>query len=211
MLLRFHLKDVCTVGHYLGVLLVIFGALMLVPAAVAACFGETAEGMGYVFSSGLTALLGALLCLLKAGRLDRRRSLLLCGFGWVLLGFVAAIPLYLSGCFEDFLGAFFDSVSALTSTGVTCLPDVEHLSYAQSSWRTLLSLAGGQAIIVSALYLGFFGDGGYSARNSARSRREDAFRTQSQTSRVAQILSAQVTTTLSRYFGGVGFSGNICR
>ena len=172
MLLRFHLKDVCTVGHYLGVLLVIFGALMLVPAAVAACFGETAEGMGYVFSSGLTALLGALLCLLKAGRLDRRRSLLLCGFGWVLLGFFAAIPLYLSGCFEDFLGAFFDSVSALTSTGVTCLSDVEHLSYAQSSWRTLLSLAGGQAIIVSALYLGFFGDGGYSARDSARSRRD---------------------------------------
>lgn len=172
MLLRFHLKDVCTVGHYLGVILVVFGALMLMPAAIAACFGETSEGMGYVFSSGLTALAGALLCLFKAGRLDRRRSLLLCGFGWVLVGFFAAIPLYLSGCFEGFLGAFFDSVSALTSTGVTCLEDVEHLSYAQSTWRTLLSLAGGQAIIVSALYLGFFGDGGYSARNSARSRRD---------------------------------------
>lgn len=36
-------------------------------------------------------------------------------------------------------------------------------------------------------------------------------RTQSHTSRVAQILSAQVTTTLSLYFGGVGFRGNICR
>ncbi|MGN0038441.1 MAG: potassium transporter TrkG [Coriobacteriales bacterium] len=172
MLLRFHLKDVCTVGHYLGVILVISGALMLMPAAIAACFGETSEGMVYVFSSGFTAFAGALLSLLKAGRLDRRRSLLLCGFGWVLVGFFAAIPLYLSGCFDGFLGAFFDSVSALTSTGVTCLEDVEHLSYAQSTWRTLLSLAGGQAIIVSALYLGFFGDGGYSARDSARSRRD---------------------------------------
>ncbi|MGN0072614.1 MAG: potassium transporter TrkG [Coriobacteriales bacterium] len=172
MLLRFHLKDVCTVGHYLGVILVVIGVLMLVPAAIAACFGETSEGMAYVFSSGFTAFFGALLCLLKAGRLDRRRSLLLCGFGWVLVGFFAAIPLYLSGCFDGFLGAFFDSVSALTSTGVTCLEDVEHLSYAQSTWRTLLSLAGGQAIIVSALYLGFFGDGGYSARDSTRSRRD---------------------------------------
>lgn len=172
MLPRFHAKDFSTVGHYLGVLLVITGSLMFVPVIVAALFGERAQIPLFVFGAGLTLLVGSLLRLLRASQLDRRRSLLLCGFGWVLIALFAAVPMYLSDEFTSFVAAFFDSVSMLTSTGVTCLPDVEHMSHAQSTWRTVLSLAGGQAIIITALYLGFFGDGGYSARDNARARHD---------------------------------------
>ncbi len=172
MLPRFHAKDFLTVGHYLGVLLVITGSLMFVPVLVAAVFDEQAQIPLYMFGAGATLLAGSLLRLLKAARLDRRRSLLLCGFGWIVVAFFAAIPLYLSDEFSSFLNAFFDSVSMLTSTGVTSLTDVEHISHAQSTWCTILSLAGGQAIIITALYLGFFGDGGYSARDNARARRD---------------------------------------
>ena len=172
MLPRFHAKDFLTVGHYLGVLLVITGSLMFVPIIVAAVFDERSQIPLFVFGAGATLLVGSLLRLLRASTLDRRRSLLLCGFGWVLVAAFAAIPMFLSDEFTSFLGAFFDSVSMLTSTGVTTLSDVEHLSHTQSTWRTLLSLAGGQAIIITALYLGFFGDGGYSAAENARARRD---------------------------------------
>lgn len=172
MLPRFHAKDFLTVGHYLGVLLVITGCLMFAPVVVAAFFGEQDQVSLYVFGAGITLLTGSLLRLLKAARLDRRRSLLLCGFGWIVVAFFAAIPLYLSEEFSNFLTAFFDSVSMLTSTGVTALTDVEHISRAQSTWCTVLSLSGGQAIIITALYLGFFGDGGYSAVDNARARRD---------------------------------------
>ncbi len=172
MLPRFHAKDFLTVGHYLGVLLVINGSLMFVPALVAALYQEQAQASVFVFGAGLSLLAGSVLRLLKAARLDRRRSLLLCGFAWVLVAAFAAVPMYLSEEFSSFLAAFFDSVSVLTSTGVTSLMDVEHMSHAQSTWRAVLSLAGGQAIIVTALYLGFFGDGGYSARENARARHD---------------------------------------
>lgn len=172
MLPRFHAKDFLTVGHYLGVLLVINGSLMFVPAVVAALYQEQAQVSLFFFGAGLSLLAGSVLRLLRASRLDRRRSLLLCGFAWVLVAAFAAVPMWLSDEFDGFLPAFFDSVSMLTSTGVTSLMDVEHMSHAQTTWRTVLSLAGGQAIIITALYLGFFGDGGYSARDNARARHD---------------------------------------
>ena len=161
-----------TVGHYLGVLLVVNGSLMFVPAVVAALYQEQAQVSLFVFGAGLSLIAGSVLRLLRADKLDRRRSLLLCGFGWVVVAAFAAVPMYLSDEFSSFLAAFFDSVSMVTSTGVTSLMDVEHMSHAQATWRTVLSLAGGQAIIITALYLGFFGDGGYSASDNARARHD---------------------------------------
>lgn len=172
MLPRIHAKDFATVTHYLGVLLIITGLAMLLPLVVALAFNEYACACDYLFGAGLSCLAGALLRLFKPAKLDRRRSLLLCGIGWVVVAFFATMPLFLEGGFQSFLYAFFDSVSALTSTGVTTLQDVDHLSYSQTTWRTVLSLGGAQAIVLIGLYLGFFGDGGYSARDNARVRRD---------------------------------------
>lgn len=172
MLPRIHAKDFATVAHYLGVLLIITGAAMALPLAVAFAFNETASAYQYLFSGALSCFVGALLRLFKPAALDRRRSLILCGVAWVVVAFFGAIPLYLNGGFSSFLNAFFDSVSALTSTGVSMLSDVDHLPYAQITWRTVLTVGGAQAIIIIALYLGFFGNGGYSARDNARARRD---------------------------------------
>lgn len=172
MLPRIHAKDFATVAHYLGVLLIITGAAMALPLAVALAFNELASAYHYLFGGALSSFVGALLRLFRPAQLDRRRSLILCGVSWVVVAFFGAIPLYLDGGFPSFLNAFFDSVSALTSTGVTMLSDVDHLPYAQITWRTVLTVGGAQAIIVIALYLGFFGNGGYSARDNARARRD---------------------------------------
>lgn len=183
MLSRFNAKDFATVAHYLGSLLLLTGLLMLIPVAVSVVFDEHACAVQFFFSGALSCLVGALLHLFKPLRLDRRRSLLLCGVSWVVIAFFAAIPLYLSGDFHDFLNAFFDSVSAITSTGVTALQDIDHISYGQATWRVVLSLSGGQAIIVIALYLGFFGEGGYSASDNARARQDSTLASLRQTGR----------------------------
>lgn len=183
MLSRFNAKDFATVAHYLGSLLLLTGLLMLIPVAVSVVFDEHACAVQFFFSGALSCLVGALLHLFKPLRLDRRRSLLLCGVSWVIIAFFAAIPLYLSGDFHDFLSAFFDSVSAITSTGVTVLQDIDHISYGQATWRVVLSLSGGQAIIVIALYLGFFGEGGYSASDNARARQDSTLASLRQTGR----------------------------
>lgn len=172
MLPRFHLIDFSTAGHHLGTVLVVCGILMLVPAGVAGFTGELSCVSDYLAGAGVTVFVGALLRLLKYRRLDRKRSLLLCGAGWIAAALFCAIPLYLSNNFNNYFDAFFDSVSALTTTGVSLLPDVEHLSNAQVTWRALMSLGGGLSVVIIALYLGFFGEGGYSARENARVRHD---------------------------------------
>lgn len=165
MLPRFHWTDISTVGHYLGVLIILTGALMLVPAAVALLFGEMRSCVGFVFGAGLSFLVGSLLRLLRASALDRRRSLLLTGLSWLVIAAFAAVPFYLTGDFDSTADALFDAVSALTTTGATLAGDLDHLGYAHIVWRALLTLVGGMAVVFIALYLGFTGEGGAQVLN----------------------------------------------
>lgn len=159
MLPRFHWSDITTVGHYLGVLILLTGVAMLVPAIVALAFGETHQLGAYVAGMGLCACAGSALRLLKQRELERRRLLLLVGFGWIAIGIVASIPLYLSGSYVTWFDSLFDAVSSLTSTGVTIARDVDAMSHAQITWHAIMSFLGAQAVITIALYSGFFGEG----------------------------------------------------
>ena len=154
----------------MGMIVVLTGVLMAIPLVVALAFAEYSCAADFLFSAGVCILIGAVLMLLKPNRLDRRRSLLLCGFGWVIVGVLAAIPLYLSGDFKSFLDATFDAVSALTTTGVSVVDDIDRISYSQVTWRAVLSLMGAQCIIIMAMYLGFFGTGGYTPQQNAAAR-----------------------------------------
>lgn len=159
MLPRFHWSDITTVGHYLGVLILFTGAAMSVPALVALAFGEERQLGAFLIGIGACLVLGAALSFFKSRRMDRRRSLLLVGFGWIAIGFVASIPLLASGSFDSLFDALFDSVSALTTTGVTLVNDVDALGYSQITWRVMLSFGGALAVVIIAMYSGFFGEG----------------------------------------------------
>lgn len=159
MLPRFHWSDITTVGHYLGLVIVLTGAAMCVPAVIALAFGEFRQLGAFIVGIGVCLVVGASLQFLRSYGLDRRRSLLLVGFGWMVIGFMCAVPLTLSGSYDSMFDALFDSVSALTSTGVTLLSDVDTLSYSQVTWRVVMSFTGAMTIIVIAAYSGFFGEG----------------------------------------------------
>lgn len=173
MLPRFHWSDITTVGHYLGVLILLTGAAMCVPAAIALAFGEYRQFGAFLAGIGVCFSIGSALRFLRSRGLDRRRSLLLVGFGWLAIGIVAAVPFMLSGAYESWFDALFDSVSALTSTGVSLAQDIDGLGYAQVSWHVIMSFAGALAVIIIALYSGFFGEG---PRLSLMSGRRDGAR-----------------------------------
>ena len=173
MLPRLHWADVLTVGHYLGVLVILTGVLMVIPLAVAGLFGEVKNVVAFVFGMGVCFTAGALLRLCRPHKLDRRCSLLLTGVGWIVVAFAASIPLYLSGDFSSYVNALFDAVSSLTTTGATLADDIDHLGYAQVMWRSVLTLFGGQTVIAIALYFGLFGEGGYALVAGSRSRGDE--------------------------------------
>ena len=65
--------------------------------------------------------------------------------------FFGAIPLYFSSLDLTFTDAFFESVSGITTTGSTILPDIEELQRNFLVWRSLLQWLGGIGIIVMAI------------------------------------------------------------
>lgn len=159
MLQRFTLDDVRTIGHYLGVLILFMSVALAVPLVVALVAQEWKPAANYLLAVGVSLTLGSALRLLRVNpvRLSRRQALAVTGFAWIVLAFIAAIPLFLSGHYNRFIDALFEGVSGLTTTGASLTVDLDHLSYADNIWRFMMTLLGGLGLIVVALSLGLFG------------------------------------------------------
>lgn len=156
---RFTLYDVRVIGHYLGVLVLFSCLALLVPFVTAIACGEWAPAAHYLLTIGVALIVGSGLRFLRIdpGRLNRQQALAVTGFAWIVLAFVATIPLYLSGHYMNYLDALFDGVSGLTTTGASVIVDLDHLSNADNMWRFMMHLLGGFGLIVVALSFGLFG------------------------------------------------------
>lgn len=67
---------------------------------------------------------------------------------WILMSLFGALPFYISGCIPNFIDAFFETVSGLTTTGATILRDVETLPKSLLFWRSFSNWIGGMGILV---------------------------------------------------------------
>lgn len=156
---RFTWYDIRVIGHYLGMLVLFSSVALLAPLITAIIFQEWIPASHYLFSIGLSLIVGSALRFMRIepGRLNRQQALVVTGLAWVVLAFMATIPLYLSGHYDTFLDAMFDGVSGITTTGVSIISDLDHLSYADSMWRFVMILLGGLGLVVVALSFGLFG------------------------------------------------------
>lgn len=163
---RFRLDDIRIVLHYTGVLVVGIGVAMAVPMVTALATAEWDVALDYFFGIGVAALAGVLLALARPrpARLKRAHALVISATGWASAALIAAVPLALSGNYLSYLDALFDTVSGLTTSGLTVAVDLDHMSLAHNMWRHLTHLIGGQGIIVAALAfaIGVRGGGAFS-------------------------------------------------
>ena len=159
MWLRFTLFDVRVVAHYLGVLVSFFTIALAVPLVVAIAMQEWEPASRYLLAVGISLIVGSglrLLCV-QPGKLTHQQALAVTGLSWIVLAFVASVPLALSGHYGSYLDSLMEAVSGLTTTGVTLVIDLEHLSTADNMWRFVMHLIGGLGLIVVALSLGLLG------------------------------------------------------
>ena len=155
MWLRFTLFDVRVVAHYLGVLVSFFTIALAVPLVVAIAMQEWEPASRYLLAVGISLIVGSglrLLCV-QPGKLTHQQALAVTGLSWIVLAFVASVPLALSGHYGSYLDSLMEAVSGLTTTGVTLVIDLEHLSTADNMWRFVMHLIGGLGLIVVALSL----------------------------------------------------------
>lgn len=153
---RFTFEDIRIIAHYLGTLTSLFSLALLVPLVTAAVFQEWEAFARYLLAVGIALTIGSLLRMARIdpGRLTQQQAMALTGFVWMVLAFIASIPLAMSGHYASYLDALFDGVSGLTTTGACLVMDLEHLSYADNMWRFVMHFLGGMGLIVIALSLG---------------------------------------------------------
>lgn len=171
---RFTLYDLRVIGHYLGTLIIFSAVVMLVPFLTAVAFREWEPAARYLSAAGLALTAGALLRFLRIepGRLGRRQALAVTGLAWIVLAWIASVPLYFSGHYATYLDALFDGVSGLTTTGASIIIDLDHLSNADNMFRFMMHLLGGLGLIVVALSFGLFGKRAGASLYSSEGRNE---------------------------------------
>ncbi|MGM9831919.1 MAG: TrkH family potassium uptake protein [Paludibacteraceae bacterium] len=147
----------------LGALMVIEALFMLLPTLVSWYYHE-ADLATFVFSTLITlicGLMGVLIGRDAEKHIGEREGYFIVGVVWIVFSLFGMLPYYLSGATPCLTDAFFETMSGFTTTGATCIPDVESLSHGILFWRSLTQWLGGMGIIVlSIAILPIFGLGG---------------------------------------------------
>ncbi|MCD7775994.1 MAG: TrkH family potassium uptake protein [Firmicutes bacterium] len=129
------------------------GVFLTVPVITAAAYGEWDVFVVYLTTAIIYFALG-FICMRrkpKEKRFYARDGYMAVAFSWFLIGFLGAVPLFMSGDIQNFIDALFESVSGFTTTGATILDDVESISRAGSLWRCFTHWVGGMGILVFAM------------------------------------------------------------
>lgn len=140
----------------LGLLLLVESAFMLPSLGVSMYYGEH-DTMAFVISIAVTAIAGALASLLfkskKNGSVRYKEGFLIVGLGWILASAFGALPFMLSGTFDSFIDAYFETASGFTTTGASVLKAVEGVPHGILFWRSFTHWLGGMGILVFTLAL----------------------------------------------------------
>ncbi len=146
---------------FIGLILIIEAALLLLPMIVAFIYGEP-DWIWFLITLGGAAVLGIPMYLIRTEKkkLYATDGFLIVALAWVVLSAVAAVPLTISGSIPNYLNSIFETVSGFTTTGVTILDDVEALSYSMQFWRIFTHWIGGMGIIVFMLAISPVASGG---------------------------------------------------
>jgi len=138
------------IGRVMGVLLILFGLLMLPGIAFSFYFGSD-DKEALIYSVLATVLPGIVFYLFFAKEkqnIRKRDGYLIVTLSWILLSVFGMLPYLISGVVDIWQEALFETVSGLTTTGATIFKDIEVLPPGIMIWRSMTHWIGGLGIIV---------------------------------------------------------------
>ena len=140
--------------NLIGLLLCTLSAFMLIPGFVDYILDDD-DWAAFLVSSFMTLFVGAGLYLSSRENnpehLDLRQAFLLTNSAWISISLFGSLPFLFSNLNLNFIDAFFESTSGITTTGSTIIANLEQVSYGILLWRALLQWLGGIGIIVMAV------------------------------------------------------------
>ncbi len=72
---------------------------------------------------------------------------------WLIAAFIGSLPYLFSGCFDNYVDAFFESCSGFTTTGASTIPEAGELPRSILLWRASSVWVGGAGIIMFTAFL----------------------------------------------------------
>lgn len=137
--------------NVIGSLLLIMGALMLPPVIFSLYYGEN-DLIPILISSGITIFVGVMLKIVtrksRDAEIKKRDGYLIVTGGWVAMAIFGTLPYLISGSIPSVSGAFFETMSGLSTTGASVLDNIEDLPHGILFWRSMTQWIGGMGIIV---------------------------------------------------------------
>ena len=143
-----------TVFFTLGILQIILGIFMLIPVIVQFVYNQIDSS--FFGSSIITIIFGTLFFLSNLDhdkRLNLQQAFLLTALSWLSIALFGSLPFIFSNVEFSFTNAFFESMSGITTTGSTIIPNLESIPKGILFWRAILQWLGGIGVIVMAITL----------------------------------------------------------
>ncbi|MBE0427171.1 MAG: TrkH family potassium uptake protein [Nitrospirae bacterium] len=150
--------------YFIGVILIFISFFMIFPVAVSVIYGQT-DTIPLIASFGITSISGSVLYLFTKGHkredIRHREAFIIVTLTWVIMSFFGSVLFLLTGTFNSFTDAYFESMSGFTTTGASVLTNIEAVPKGVLFWRSMTQWIGGMGIIVFALaILPLLGTGG---------------------------------------------------
>jgi len=140
-------------SYFLGMILLLESAFMLIPTAVALVYGEDITPFLFTIIILLVISLPAVIFKPKNKRIYAREGFICVAASWILMSVFGALPFMFGGTVNSFVDAFFETVSGFTTTGASILTEVEILPKSILLWRSFTHWVGGMGVLVFMLAL----------------------------------------------------------
>ena len=128
------------VFRLLGYVMLIEGALLLLPAAASWIYGEWFVLGVFLITAAVSAAIGYALRGIKpkSKMFYMREGFAATSLSWIVISIVGAVPFVVAGCIPNPVDALFETVSGFTTTGASILPGVEGLPLTGGSHVNLM-------------------------------------------------------------------------
>lgn len=136
-------------------MLLVVGFLMLTGIIFSSIF-KSGDGLHLLWSGLITLGVGGASFLIggtSKASVGKREGYLVVALGWLSMVSFGMLPYLFSGVIPSVTGAFFETVSGMTTTGASVLNDIEIVSEGILFWRSLTQWIGGMGIIVLTVAL----------------------------------------------------------
>tara|TARA_B100000900_G_scaffold413623_1_gene438063 strand:+ start:2792 stop:4231 length:1440 start_codon:yes stop_codon:yes gene_type:complete len=141
-----------TVFFTLGILQIILGVFMFIPIVFQFIYFEVDSS--FFGASIVTIIFGVLFTLSNLDhdkKLTLQKAFLLTTLSWLSIAIFGSLPFIFSDLNFSFINAFFESMSGITTTGSTIIPNLNEMPKSILLWRAILQWLGGIGIIIMAI------------------------------------------------------------